>query len=256
MSDTWICSNCGAENSLKFCTKCGAPKPVVEIPEADAPQMVDTWDCICGNTGNTGKFCKKCGRSRAEGTVIEAVISENEIPQVEEAVPEVEVPEVEVPELEIPEVETPEVEVPQMEIPEVEIPEAEIEKVPAVKLDGKYIGIYHHWDGYPEGVGDTLVKRFNTYEDALNLLLYGDESSINSSVCIIPYILRGGGYKKAEDTPPHMYDRIPANLGVTHCAEFVYLFKDGEWYFDTAVGTKKRHNWEKVDTFLKKYHAK
>ena len=135
MSDTWICSNCGAENSLKFCTKCGAPKPVVEIPEADAPQMVDTWDCICGNTGNTGKFCKKCGRSRAEGTVIEAVISENEIPQVEEAVPEVEVPEVEVPELEIPEVETPEVEVPQMEIPEVEIPEAEIPEVEIPKME-------------------------------------------------------------------------------------------------------------------------
>jgi hypothetical protein len=131
------------------------------------------------------------------------------------------------------------------------IPEEEIDKVPAVKLDDKYIGIYHHWDGYPEGVGDTLTRRFNTYEDALNLLLYGDESSINSSVCIIPYILRGCGYKKKEDTPPNLYNKILSNLGETNWAEYVYLFKDGEWYFDTASYSKtKRYRWKKVKAYL------
>ena len=133
------------------------------------------------------------------------------------------------------------------------IPEEEIDKVPAVNLDGKYIGIYHHWDGYPEGVGVTLTKRFNTYEDALNLMLYGDESSINSSVCIIPYVLRGGGYKKSEDTPPNMYNKIPPNLGDISWAEYVYLFKDGEWYFDNASWSKtKRYKWKKVTEYLER----
>ena len=35
------------------------------------------------------------------------------------------------------------------------------------------IRIYHHWDGYPEGVGDTLLSEFNTYEKALNLMSGG-----------------------------------------------------------------------------------
>ena len=140
MGDKWICINCGAENTMKFCTKCGTPKPVVEAPVEEVPQA---WDCVCGNTGNTGNFCKKCGRSRAEGTVVaaaaEAVVSEMEVPgaieavpeAVEEAVPEIEVPEVEIPEVEIPEVEIPEVEIPEMEVPEAEIPE---EVVPEVEI--------------------------------------------------------------------------------------------------------------------------
>ena len=81
MGDKWICSNCGAENSMKFCTKCGTPKPVVEAPVEEVPQA---WDCVCGNTGNTGNFCKKCGRSRAEGTVVAAAAA---VAVAEEVVP-------------------------------------------------------------------------------------------------------------------------------------------------------------------------
>lgn len=32
--------------------------------------------------------------------------------------------------------------------------------------DGKsFINIYHHWDGYPEGVGLDIVKKFNAFKD-------------------------------------------------------------------------------------------
>ena len=131
------------------------------------------------------------------------------------------------------------------------IPEKEIDKVPSLELGARYIGIYHHWDGYPEGVGDTLVNKFNTYEDALNLMLYGDESSINGEETIEPYLLRGAGYKKAEDTPPMLVAKIPMDLGNTHWAEYVYLFKNGEWYFDNAyMGKHKRYTWKKVSEYL------
>lgn len=47
--DAWSCS-CGAENSGKFCSECGSPKP--------APR--GSWKCSCG-TENSGKFCSECG---------------------------------------------------------------------------------------------------------------------------------------------------------------------------------------------------
>ena len=160
MGEKWICSNCGAENTLKFCTKCGTPKPVIEAPVTEEEIADGNWDCICGRIGNTAKFCSKCGRPRAEGAVIAAaavaaaevaaaVVPEAEIPEVdipeveipevempEVELPEMEVPEVEIPEIEIPEAETPEVEIPEVELPEVEIPEAEIPEmeVPEVEI--------------------------------------------------------------------------------------------------------------------------
>jgi len=49
--DTWKCS-CGAENTGKFCTQCGAKKP--------EPQG---WTCSCGSV-NQGKFCPNCGAKK------------------------------------------------------------------------------------------------------------------------------------------------------------------------------------------------
>lgn len=45
-----------------------------------------------------------------------------------------------------------------------------------------FLGIYCHHDGYPSGVGDSLRKIFNTYDLALNLILGGDTSSIETSI--------------------------------------------------------------------------
>ncbi|MBO7730483.1 MAG: zinc ribbon domain-containing protein [Lachnospiraceae bacterium] len=143
MGEKWVCSNCGAENELKFCTKCGAPKPEEVIPEVKAED--NSWNCACGHEGNTGNFCRNCGLPKEQGAVLkmaeevaaEPVVEAEAVVGVaaaagaafEEAVPEVEVPEVEIPEVELPEEEIPEVEIPEMEIPDVEIPEVEIPEV-------------------------------------------------------------------------------------------------------------------------------
>lgn len=47
----WKCS-CGNENTGKFCSNCGKPKP-----------ETSTWKCSCGND-NTGNFCSNCGKPK------------------------------------------------------------------------------------------------------------------------------------------------------------------------------------------------
>ncbi len=51
-ADGWTCG-CGAVNTGKFCSECGAKKP--------AP--AGEWVCACG-AKNTGKFCSECGAKK------------------------------------------------------------------------------------------------------------------------------------------------------------------------------------------------
>lgn len=48
----------------------------------------------------------------------------------------------------------------------------------ARKTDAGYECIYVHWDGYLEGVGQTLLDTFNTDEKVAELIALGDCSSI------------------------------------------------------------------------------
>lgn len=48
----WICSNCGAANTTKFCTKCGAEKPNdIVCPNCGAKYSPNTENAFCGNCG-------------------------------------------------------------------------------------------------------------------------------------------------------------------------------------------------------------
>ncbi len=49
-ADGWTCT-CGAVNTGKFCTECGAKKPETG------------WKCACGSV-NKGKFCPECGAKK------------------------------------------------------------------------------------------------------------------------------------------------------------------------------------------------
>lgn len=76
MAGTWKCE-CGAENTGKFCSECGKPKPQQEewicscgavntgkfCSECGSPRPAGKWTCSCGAV-NTGKFCAECGKPR------------------------------------------------------------------------------------------------------------------------------------------------------------------------------------------------
>ena len=55
---TWTCENGHEGNTGKFCSECGAAKPV--------PEENGTWTCVNGHEGNTGKFCTECGSPKPE----------------------------------------------------------------------------------------------------------------------------------------------------------------------------------------------
>ena len=42
--------------------------------------------------------------------------------------------------------------------------------------DGSILSAYHHWDGYPQWLGKTLVEQYNTREKAAELIDGGDMS--------------------------------------------------------------------------------
>ena len=46
--------------------------------------------------------------------------------------------------------------------------------------DDSILSVYHHWDGYPQWLGVTLNKKFNTFDKVAELLDGGDISCCDS----------------------------------------------------------------------------
>ena len=102
-----------------------------------------------------------------------------------------------------------------------------------LKIDGGIVSAYHHWDGYPEWLGVTLEKKFNTREAVEELIDGGDMSCCDSdsdwdlNKCeshVQYYSLRG------EDCPPKMSESLTEYLDLAEKTdgEYAYVF-DGTW---------------------------
>jgi len=62
----------------------------------------------------------------------------------------------------------------------------------AIKTETGYRSIYCHWDGYPTGVGKTLMDYWNTPERIHALMDLGDLSQLGDSIQTAePYSSRG-----------------------------------------------------------------
>ena len=85
-----------------------------------------------------------------------------------------------------------------------------------------WAGIYCHHDGYRTGVGEELIRKFDTYEKVLNLILLGDISELLDNIVSYQNWRNEGckiRFKQGDkpNTPKYMYG---------------YYFEDDKWMHD------------------------
>lgn len=98
------------------------------------------------------------------------------------------------------------------------------EKSEDIVINKKYLGIYCHWDGYPDGVGKELVNNYSDFSKAFNLILGGDCSVILDGF-IRRYATRDG--ESWKHIQPRKLDKIQK---VSDDSEYLYIFMNNRWY--------------------------
>jgi hypothetical protein len=112
--------------------------------------------------------------------------------------------------------------------------------------------IYCHFDGYPAGVGATLLEHYKTQEKVDALLALGNLSILREEVGdSVPNPSRFDAHLDPHPTWCLAYGRDRGETGqqakvtsdmefAVFCdrsdAEFVYLFDAGTWYFAAGAG--------------------
>ena len=105
-------------------------------------------------------------------------------------------------------------------------------------LDGSIWSCYHHWDGYPAGLGVDLVKHYDTHAKAEKLVSLGDMSSCWTDknwnrdpmpLGPLTYAMRGEkdmGPITSKDLQDFFHDTARSD------GEYAYLFepKDQQWH--------------------------
>jgi hypothetical protein len=104
------------------------------------------------------------------------------------------------------------------------------ERSKRVKFQSLYIGIYCHWDGYPSGVGAVLKEKFLDYHSALNLVIGGACSALDSAY-VRHYANRQG--EKWEYLKPTQGKTQREVLKPFGWSEYAYLFDEarGGWVY-------------------------
>ena len=103
--------------------------------------------------------------------------------------------------------------------------------------DGNILSVYHHWDGYPQWLGVTLNKKFNTRDKVAELIDGGDISCCDSD--------SDWNLNKVENHVQYYNDR-GENTEPRLDANFDDYVRDGEEY---AYVFTLDHVWEcyKID---------
>jgi len=148
--------------------------------------------------------------------------------------------------------------------------------------NGTITSIYCHHDGYPEGVGKTLVENYQTEEKIRKLLALGDMSSLGNEPVDNPNAwndaalreaMKNGNYLEAykqlnpddmcntyksrgEDVPASDSEDEKQYLKDTDSCwgEFAYLFKDGQWFVKGIYAEEMEEplDWITVDEALRR----
>ena len=108
-----------------------------------------------------------------------------------------------------------------------------------IKLGDYVKTIYCHWDGYPSGVGQTLVNNYTSPSAVFDLLELGDLSSLDATPASCTAYHRDRkepyGMVEARDVDP---DQL-MNVGCDYGVDYVYVYNDNnEWDCFSVDGTQ------------------
>lgn len=105
---------------------------------------------------------------------------------------------------------------------------------------GAFRSIYTHWDGYPSHHGAILQEHYTDPKKVWELLSLGDLSVLGAEIgekhgfdAIVDNVCTAYGRDRGEkDTHPRISKTLEAlNKLTQECGgEFLYVFKDGEWF--------------------------
>jgi hypothetical protein len=91
--------------------------------------------------------------------------------------------------------------------------------------DSSYTSVYCHWDGYPEGVGQTLKESYSNIEDVKTLLKGGDMSSLGKTINETVYYTQKG--EDLHITKSNSLNELIKNAYDVY-VDYLYVF-DKEW---------------------------
>ena len=127
--------------------------------------------------------------------------------------------------------------------------------------DGTVKHSYCHYDGYPEGVGETLVQHYNTEDKVKELVSFGDMSYLASVV----HPEGEHNFEKPEQGVTVFYNRDRGETGVdsvvttmdeylsvkySSCIDYQYVYSGGQWW---VYNNLKENKWKLVKEFLPEY---
>lgn len=115
-------------------------------------------------------------------------------------------------------------------------------------------GIYCHWDGYPDGVGATLLELAPDLESALKLVSKGFISLLSGCTSFdeIQYYSERSkwdeGSEDETDVDACQADTLAECMNEIGHQSYAYSFEDGKWWFTGVYGIARRFD---LDEYLR-----
>ncbi|MCW0510659.1 hypothetical protein [Riemerella anatipestifer] len=93
-----------------------------------------------------------------------------------------------------------------------------------IKENDRYKGVYNHYDGYPEYLGETLKKHYNTFEKANALISLGSlkyvKENLEDTIILPP-----------NDPPIYFNNKEEIEKHLSKWAYYIYIFENNKWYY-------------------------
>jgi hypothetical protein len=127
--------------------------------------------------------------------------------------------------------------------------------------DGTIKHSYCHFDGYPNGVGHTLVENYSEIEKVEELLSFGDMSFLSPKITPEGEHSFGNpeknvtvfyGRDRGESDVDSVTTSIDEYLSVKYssCIDYQYVFSGGHWW---VYDNNDKTGWELVKRYLSEY---